>query len=76
MQKESIMADLSTLKNKLEGDPQASRKFQSELLDILKDNAVDIDAPKVISALGLDQIDPKKADIDAGPSIPLSTKTQ
>jgi len=70
------MTDLSALKDKLKDDPQASHKFQSELLDILKKNAVDIDEPKVISALGLDEIDPTKTDIDAGPSIALSTKTR
>lgn len=69
------MTDLSTLKNKLKNDPQASHKFHSELLDILKTNAIDINEPRVISKLGLDEIDPKKMDIEAGPSIPLSVKT-
>jgi hypothetical protein len=70
------MADLSTLKNDLKNDPQASRKFQSELLDVLKENAVDIHAPKVKSALGLDAIDPEKVDFEAGPAIALLVKTQ
>ena len=70
------MTDLYTLKNKLKNDLQASHRFHSELLDILKKNAVDINEPKVITKLGLDEFDPKKMDMDAGPSIPLSTKTQ
>ena len=70
------MTDLSTLKNKLKNDPQASHKFQSELLDILKDNTVDMSDPRVISKLGLGELDQKEADIDAGPSIPLSIKTR
>jgi hypothetical protein len=70
------MTDLSTLKNKLENDPQASRKFHSELLDILQEHAVDIHAAGVISKLGLGEIDPTKTDIDAGPSVPLSIKSQ
>jgi hypothetical protein len=70
------MADLSTLKSELKNDPQASHKFQSELLDILRENAVDTQAPKVISALGLDEIDPEKIDFEAGPSVALLVKTQ
>jgi hypothetical protein len=70
------MADLSTLKGELKNDPQASHKFQSELLDILRENAVDTQAPKVISALGLDEIDPEKIDFEAGPSVALLVKTQ
>jgi hypothetical protein len=70
------MTDLSTLKNRLENDPHASHKFQSELLDILKKNAVNVNDPKVISELGLGEIDPKQTDMDAGPSIALSIKSQ
>jgi hypothetical protein len=69
------MTDLSTLKNRLKNDPQASHKFHSDLLDILKENAVDINEPLVMSALGLEEIDPKQLEFDAGPTIPLSTKT-
>ena len=70
------MTDLSTLKNKLKNDPQASQKFHAELLDILKENAVDMNEPRVMTALGLGESDSKNAEIDAGPSIPLSIKSQ
>jgi hypothetical protein len=70
------MADLSTLKNELKNDPQVSQKFHAELLDILKDNAVDIGEPRVRSALGLDWVGQQNADFDAGPSVPLSIKSQ
>jgi hypothetical protein len=75
-QKESIMADLSTLKIELKNNLQASHRFQSELLDILRENAVDTNMPEVKSALSLGVVDPDEMDFEAGPSIALLVKTQ
>jgi hypothetical protein len=43
---------------------------------MLTENVFAIHAPKVKSALGLNEIDPEKVDFEVGPSITLLAKTQ